>query len=124
MDGFKVLYIDPVIESVAIFYHNRTALRYMGRDIPYQIIDNDDQRVYRLLMVTSKYLYYTYEDTFIMLDARSGDLISDNYFAETGYWDSEEAIKNGEEEQLVFKKYMHPKKPYETALKFDLWRLM
>jgi len=122
-DGFKVLYVDSEVNDMAAVYKNRTALTYKGRDIPYQIIDNDMQDVYQMKMATSKYLYYICDDMFIMLDIETGILISDNYFAEVGFSESEEAIEEGTEENLIFKKYLHPKKAYEIGVKFDVWKL-
>lgn len=123
-DGFKVLYVDPEVYDMAAVYKNRTALRYKGRDIPYQIIDNDMQYVYELYLATSEYLYYICDDMFLMQDIETGTLISDNYFAEVGFSESEEAIEEGTEENLVFKKYLHPKKCYESGMEYNLWKLM
>lgn len=122
-EDFKVLYVDPEVSCMAAVYKNRTALIYKGRNIPYQIIDNDMQYVYQLCLATSEYLYYCSDEAMVMLSTKDGALVSDNYFAEIGYSDSEDAIEEGMEENLVFKKYMHPKKAYEIGLKFDLWKL-
>lgn len=106
-DGFQVLYADSVIENMAAVYKDKSSLIFKGRTIPYQIIDNENRRVCKLIMATSKNLYYycKEEDMYIMLNTHNGNLIADNYFAETGLWDSEKAIKEGMEESLVFKKY-------------------
>ena len=57
--------------------------------------------ILELQMATNKYLYYAKDDSFVMLNAKTKDLISDNYFAENAVWESVEAINAGEE-QLIY----------------------
>lgn len=59
-------------------------------------------RVAELLFATDRFLYYwTEDDAFIMLNA-DGKLLSDNSFAEDGYYGSLEAVANGEEVATYF----------------------
>ena len=70
-DGFKVLYVDREVENMAAVYRNRISLTYMGREIPYQIINNDEEDVYSLSLATNKYLYYCCDDRLIMLSTKT-----------------------------------------------------
>lgn len=56
--------------------------------------------ILELQMATNKYLYYAKDDYFVMLNAKTKELISDNYFAENAVWESVEAINRGEEKLL------------------------
>lgn len=56
--------------------------------------------ILELQMATNKYLYYAKDDSFVMLNAKTRELISDNYFAENAVWESVEAINRGEEKLL------------------------
>lgn len=70
------------------------------RDIPKKILFGYDMHVYELTVVTNKYIYYTYDDMIVMLDINDGSVISDNYFAEVGFFDSKENVDNGDEKLI------------------------
>ena len=56
--------------------------------------------VYSLSLVTDVYLYYIYEDNCLMLDANTHDVVSDNHFAEEGFYNSIRNIKKGREKNI------------------------
>lgn len=68
-----------------------------NHNIPKKILFGYDMNVYNLTVVTNKYIYYTYADITIMLDINDGSIISDNYFAEIGFFESKENVNNGDE---------------------------
>lgn len=53
---------------------------------------------YELMLITNNYFYYAYYDETLMYDVKEKSLVSDNYFASVGYWDSIENISSGKEE--------------------------
>lgn len=68
--------------------------------IPKKILYGSLLDLYELSLVTDKFIYYNYECVMLMVDKDTRKIVSDNYFAEVGYWRSVEAIRAGEERHL------------------------
>jgi len=102
---FEVLYIREDIKEFVDNYRKDIALVFAEREIPYRIIKNNYINTYELHLATEDFLYYINNDEMIMLRTASGEPVSDNYFAEVGYYESLENIENGEEKKLEFQTY-------------------
>lgn len=74
------------------------------RDIPYYIVY--DGRMLRLQYATDKFLYYDNDlEMPVMFRTDDGTIVSNNEFAEIGFFQSQQAVENGEERILDIKKY-------------------
>lgn len=62
-------------------------------DIPKKV--PGDMKCYILILVTEKFIFYEEDESFLMLSKETREIISDNYFAEEGLWQTAEEIKNG-----------------------------
>lgn len=98
-DNYTVEYLEPKIKELIASYC-ADSVEIGQPPIPKRILRGSLSNLYKLLLVTDKYIYYCYEDSLIMIDKDTREMISDNYFAEVGYLDSQEAIENGEEKKL------------------------
>lgn len=55
---------------------------------------------------TDRFLYYLYEyEGILMFRTEDGTVVSDNEFAEMGYWESKENVEKGTEHILAFTEY-------------------
>ena len=55
---------------------------------------------------TERFLYYLYEyEGILMFRTEDGTVVSDNEFAEMGYWESKENVEKGTEHILAFTEY-------------------
>ena len=104
VSGFEALYVHDSIRAVLEKLETGDIIAENGRNIPKEVINgffvgsSGSFDILGLLLVTDKYTYYAVdENDAIMLDTATGELISDNYFASVGLYDSLEAIKTGEE---------------------------
>lgn len=70
------------------------------KKIPKRILTCSMFYMYQLMLVTNEFIYYGYEDMLLMLSTDKHGVVSDNYFAEVGLWDSVENIKSGKEKLL------------------------
>lgn len=74
------------------------------RDIPYYIVY--DGRMLHLKYATDKFLYYDDDlEMPVMFRTDDGNIVSNNEFAEIGFFESQQAVENGEERILDIKKY-------------------
>ena len=81
-------------------------LTFAGRDIPYKVLGGPSFAEYPLIYATDQYLYYAYDpDAVLMIKTDTGELVSDNCFAEMGLYDSQEAVDAGTEKLLEFKEF-------------------
>lgn len=71
-----------------------------GLKIYKYILSSDLTIQYQLNLVTDKYIYYSNEDLVYALSTSNHDLLSDNEYADMGYWESVDAIKDGTEKLL------------------------
>lgn len=93
-DSWEILSINEEIERVVQQYL-KDSFEYKDRKIPVRV--SKGQLVLELLLATDRFLYYCLEDIILMVDASDGKIVSDNYFAETGYWDSLANVRKGKE---------------------------
>ena len=107
MSGFEALYVHDVLREVLEKLETGDIVLENGRKVPKEVINgffigsSGSFDVLGLLLVTDKYTYYAVdENDAIMLDTATGELVSDNYFASVGFFDSLEAIKTGEEKLI------------------------
>ena len=100
--GFEVFAVAEEIHLLCDKYRFIT-LVVGERNIPYKILYGTSLEEYDLGMVTDKYTYYTRGcDQFLMLHTDTGEVISDNYFAECGLVDSISAVETEEDEKLLY----------------------
>ena len=93
------IYLDAKLQEIVAFY-DESALTVNGLDIPKRILDESMYCLYELTLVTQEFIYYIYDDSCLMLCTKNHEVVSDNYFASVGYWDSVEDIKTGKETLL------------------------
>ena len=74
------------------------------RIVPYFIYYGGD--IAKLDYATDRFLYYLYEyEGLLMFRTEDGTVVSDNEFAEMGYWESKENVEKGTEHILPFTEY-------------------
>ena len=74
------------------------------RIVPYFIYYGGD--IAKLDYATDRFLYYLYEyEGILMFRTEDGTVVSDNEFAEMGYWESKENVEKGTEHLLLFTEY-------------------
>lgn len=92
------LFLDQELQQYIALFFNKIATTFENRQIPYEILFKEG--IAKLLLATTLFLYY--EDEFgdvNMFRTSDGTLVSDNEFADIGFYESKEAIKNGNEEE-------------------------
>ena len=74
------------------------------RIVPYFIYHGGD--IAKLDYATDRFLYYQYScEGLLMFRTEDGAIVSDNEFAEMGYWESKENVEKGTEHILPFTEY-------------------
>lgn len=96
---YKPIYLEEGLQKVVDFYTNDASLQVQGKPVSSMILYAGTD-VYELLLATDEYLYYGRDDEFRMYTTLGRELVADNYFAEVGFDDSLENIKNGSETLL------------------------
>mgnify|MGYP003292505304 CR=1 FL=1 len=96
---FEITNVCKELQDVIDVYLH-TIIVAGGFSVPKKILHNWDMTVYELSLMTDKYAYYIGGDLILMTDITNNSVVSDNYFAEVGYGDSVENIKNGTETLL------------------------
>lgn len=99
-DSHRALYIDDGLNEYIDSYTSNVAVSVAGKTIPSRIPNNKLYCVYQLYLVTDQYTYYLHDDEVLMLSTENHIVVSDNYFAEVGFWDSVNNIKQGKETLL------------------------
>ena len=99
--GFVMLFLCDSLKELYDKYKEDIAITIGDLHVPKKILFGSGPDIYDLALVTDKYIYYAYEDQFLMLDSKDGTIISDNYFAEVGCWNSLEEIHKGNEQLLL-----------------------
>ena len=75
------------------------------RIVPYFIYYGGD--IAKLDYATDRFLYYLYEyEGLLIFRTEDGTIVSDNEFAEIGYWNSKENVEKGIERLLPFTEYI------------------
>lgn len=98
-DKYKSLYLDSGLQELVDEYTKDIVLTLEGKGIPRRILYADTYS-YELLFVTDKYIYYNYDESTLMISVDNHNIISDNYFAEVGLFDSFDSVKDGTETLL------------------------
>ncbi len=97
----ELVYVSEIVKTYVDAFHKAIAA-HQGRDIPYYIIF--DERLLKLEFATDRFLYYDDDlEMPVMFRTEDGTLVSDNEFAEIGYYQSLDAIEQGEETALTLK---------------------
>lgn len=96
---YKKIYLEDKLTDLVDQYRKNT-VAVKGNDIPAYILYGHNLDLYKLEIVTTEYMYYSADDSILMFNAKTCQLISNNYFAETGLLDSVDAIKAGKEKLL------------------------
>ena len=100
----NIIYLDSDLENYVSLFLQRTAAEFNGRKIPYEILFKGG--IAQLVLATDQFLYYLDELDFInMFRTCDGTLVSDNEFAEIGFYESEDAIGTGGEVKIDFQSY-------------------
>lgn len=95
---YETVYIEPSLKEFLSFY--RTCIEVDEMKFQNRILSHDMHEIYDLSLVTNDYTYYMSCDQVLMLSTKTREIVSDNYFAEVGFWDSVENIENGKETLL------------------------
>ena len=101
-ETYTKIYIESGLQELINDYlaDDKIAIVVNGKKIPERIRTNTMYYLYQLILVTDAYIYYAHDDQMYMLSIEDHTVISDNYFAEVGYWDSVEDVKSGKEALL------------------------
>ena len=101
-ETYTKIYLDPGLEKIIEEYikDSEIAIAVEGKDVPKRILTNSMYYLYQLMLVTNEYIYYSHENGMYMLSTDTHQVVSDNYFAEVGFWDSVENVRNGKEKLL------------------------
>lgn len=94
---YTKIYLNEELWNLVLEYHEEVVL-IDDISIPKHILSCNG--IYELLMVTSDNIYYINDDMILMLTFPERNIVSDNYFAEIGYFESLENIQNGKEKLL------------------------
>lgn len=96
-DSVAIISLEDGLQKLVNEYKSNVAINYLTKDIPKKILSVNMYSLYQLLLVTDKYIYYAHDGEFLMMNAESHEIISDNYFAEVGLNDSIEDVRSGAE---------------------------
>lgn len=97
---YKVLYLDEELLKLVNLYKSHPACFVNEEEVPQYVLAGDLSELYQLQLATDKYIYYTNqcgEDDYLMLDAKTHELVSDNYNAMLAFGESCDAVYKGEE---------------------------
>lgn len=102
-ESYTKVFLEKGLQEIVDTYlsDDAIALTYNGKKIPKRILTNNMFYMYQLMLVTDAFIYYGYEDMILMLNTETHNIVSDNYFAEVGFWDSVGDVKSGKE-MLLF----------------------
>lgn len=103
MDNTYVLdYVSPEIKGLISWYQSESETLIINNMIfPKEILHTDMFQQYELHLVTDRYTYYYTDDgAVLMLNTSTRGLVSDNHFAEDGFWTSLDQIEEGKEALL------------------------
>lgn len=87
-DEYKSFYLDAGLQEMVGEYTKDVVLSLKGKEIPRRILSVDMFNLYELLFVTNEYIYYNHDELILMLTSDTHEVVSDNYFAEVGLFDS------------------------------------
>lgn len=96
---YQILYLDEALKQLVETYRMEK-ISLEDRELPFRILGKDMYEIFELTLVTDKFIYYGCGEDMLMFDIDGLDIISYNYFAGAGFYDSCENIKNGKENLL------------------------
>lgn len=98
-ETYSKTYLEEGLQKFVDEYlkESEIAVTVNGKPVPKRILVKDMYQLYQLALVTDTNIYYVYEDAVFMLSTEDHSVISDNYFAEVGYFESIENIQSGKE---------------------------
>jgi hypothetical protein len=96
---YEKIYLEEGLENLINYYKSKDeiVITINDKNIYKKLLSKDLYNLYQLILVTNEFIYYGYEESVIMLDINTRNVISDNYFAELAYYDSSANIKEGKE---------------------------
>ena len=95
---FEIYSLDNKLKNLINEYKNDVAVKVYDSNIPLRILHKDMYHLYKLDLVTDKYVYYSYDDLMIVLDAKDHSLLTDvSGFSENAFYESLQNIDNGTE---------------------------
>lgn len=99
---YSTIFIESGLQDIVNQFNNAEAivLTVDNLQIPKAIMSHDLYNIYELALVTNDYIYYMCDDMTLMFTTDTHEIVSDNYFAEVGFFDSVENIKSGKENLL------------------------
>lgn len=97
---YEYHYMCPELKKLVAEYHKSSNMLSAGGNKYLKQVLHTNGNVYSLNLVTDVYLYYVYEDCCLMLDANTHAVVSDNHFAEEGFYNSIRNIKKGREKNI------------------------
>ena len=99
---YSTIFIESGLQDIINQFNKAEAIVLTVGDlqIPKAIMSYDLYNIYELVLVTNDYIYYACDDMTLMFTTSTHEIVSDNYFAEVGYWDSVENVKSGKETLL------------------------
>ena len=98
---YKAVYVEEGLQNLIDSYRSDIALTFNEVPIPKKVLSNDMYDLYELQLVTSEFIYYMDYDRCLMLSVDSHEVVSDNYFALEGFFDSVEKIRTGNPEETL-----------------------
>lgn len=98
-NNYKSFYLNKKLQDVVKEYTNYEMIATTVNNIPVnkRVLSNNMYDLYQLMLVTNTYAYYVKDDAILMISIEDHSIVSDNYFAEVGYWDSIQNIDNNTE---------------------------
>lgn len=94
-------YVEDGLQELVDVYRKETVPISDTVSVPKHILNGISFFIYEIALATDQFIYYASEgEEVIMLSTESMKVISDNYFAGDGLYQSVERIKNGEETLL------------------------
>lgn len=97
---YEYRYMCPELKKLIVEYHKPSNMLPADESKYLKQVLHTNGNIYSLNLVTDVYLYYIYEDSCLMLDANTHAVVSDNHFAEEGFYNSIRNIKKGREKNI------------------------
>ena len=97
--SYTKVYLEEGLQKIVNSYtaDSEIAVTVNEKKIPKRVLTIDMDELFQLMLVTNEFIYYGCDEAIHMLSTKDHSLVSDNYFAEIGYFDSVEDIRKGSE---------------------------
>lgn len=96
---FEFVFLEKGLMSFVKAYTDNT-VQVNGASFNKRVLAHDMCDLFQLFLVTDQYTYYGSDDRFLMISTDTRNVVSDNYFAECGYFESAKNVRNGKETLL------------------------